>query len=108
MLLIQPPKPSNTVGAPRSDTRLVGSWERGLAAQRFKNASYIRRLLKGDFMIIRLNDGRRMIVRKDSKGVRLNPTATQMLHELSEQKEAVVYGNAVVATLNEIGRPSDV
>ena len=53
--------------------------------------------------MIRLNDGRRMVVRKNQKNLPINLLATEMLHKLSEQR-AVVNGVAVIASMPELGK----
>jgi hypothetical protein len=77
--------------------------ERGQSKPSFALPYNIRWTLGGECSIIRLNDGRRLVIRRDQAGLLYNDVATRTLRDLSAQFEAEVRGVAVLCSLSELG-----
>jgi hypothetical protein len=72
----------------------------------FKDSDYVAFLLKTrELKVIKLNDGRRMVVRTISLMQETeelyNEKATKLLHEQSNQKGAVIHGPVIVVYPND-------
>lgn len=79
-------------------------FEKGWNENSFHTVSDIKETIGGEYSIIRLNDGRRLVIRQDQRKLPFNAEATRILRELSLQSEAEVYGIAVLCTYAELGR----
>jgi hypothetical protein len=89
---------------PSGKIRKLDALEKGWGLPSFRNYNSIKYAIKGEFSIIRLSDGRRLVILKDQRKQQPNMEATNLLRKYSWQSEAIVCGVAVICSMKELGR----